>query len=584
MNFFKNFLSSCLGTVAGLFVCIFLIIAIISASSGSDSAVVESGSVLRLRLDIPLTELEAEDPLAGLIPGAAEQSAGLLQLLEAIRKAAADDHIEGIYLNTSSLPAGMAAVEEIREALAEFRAGGKWVVAYADDYSERAYLLASVADEVYLNPHGMVEFNGLASEVMFFKRALDKLEINAQVFRVGEFKSAVEPFIREDLSPENRRQITELLQGLEVGMISRISQSRGIDSARLRQISKNMLVRNAAQAVEYKLVDSLLYEDQVHGALRKRLGLDEDDRIPFLKYDDFRNTYKTGEDGKANEIAVIVADGEIMPGKGDAGVVGSSTIAEAFRRARKSEKVKAVVLRINSPGGSFTASDDMWREISLTAAKKPVIASMSDVAASGGYYLAMACDTIVARPGTITGSIGVFSVIFDLSGFLGNKLGITSQEVKTGAVGNPTVTRPLTDLEKSIFQTQTDEVYGIFTRKAAEGRHMNEEDLKKVAGGRVWTGDQAHGHGLVDVLGGFDEAVKIAAEAAAVGEDYHLDFYPKPKTILERLVEAGESQVWSDDPVGRLAGPEEKLLLQQWNRLQRYSGVQARMPFEFRVY
>ena len=583
MNFFKTFLSSCLGTVAALFLCLILFIALIAISSSPESAPIESGSVLRLRLDLPLTEIEVEDPLAGVIPGAAEQSAGLLQLVEAIRKAAEDDHIEGIYLNTSSLPAGMAAVEEIREALSGFKAGGKWIIAYADDYSERAYLLASVADEVFLNPHGMVEFNGLASEVMFFKRALDKLEINAQVFRVGEFKSAVEPFLREDLSPENRRQITELLYGLEAGMISKVSQSRGIDTAQLGQISRNMLVRNAAQAVEFNLVDSLLYEDQVHDALRKRLGLDKDDRIPFLKYDDFRSSYQTGADGKANEIAVIVADGEIMPGKGDAGVVGSSTMAEAFRRARKSEKVKAVVLRINSPGGSFTASDDMWREITLTAKEKPVIASMSDVAASGGYYLAMACDTIVARPGTITGSIGVFSVIFDLSGFLGNKLGITSQEVKTGQVGNLTVTRPLTDLEKSIFQTQTEEVYGIFTRKAAEGRHMREEDLRKVAGGRVWTGDQAQSHGLVDVLGGFEEAVRIAAVKAGVVEDYHLDFYPKPKTVLERLVEAGESQVWSDDPIGRLAGPEEKVLLQQWRRLQRYSGVQARMPFEFNI-
>ena len=286
-----------------------------------------------------------------------------------------------------------------------------------------------------------------------------------------------------------------------------------------------------------------------------------------------------------SEIAVIVADGSIMPGKADNGVVGSKTINDALRRARTSDRVKAVVLRINSPGGSFTASDDMWREIQLTSKEKPVIASMSDYAASGGYFLAMACDTIVARPTTITGSIGVFSVLFDISGLLNNKIGITTEEVKTGDFGNMfTMTRPLTVEEKSIWQNQTERVYKIFTGKAASGRNMKVEDLEKIASGRVWTGSQALENHLVDMLGGMNDAVNVAAQAAAVGDDYKLRFYPKPKTFLEKLMTGAEMEVFSTDPLEKLTGPEEKILLRQWKRFQEYGGVQARMPVEFNIH
>lgn len=586
MNFFKTFLASCLGAFVGLLVICFFLIVLVSALSSSDEVTeIADGSVLRLRLDGPISELEVEDPLAGLIPGSDSESTGLIQLAEAIRKAGEDDRIKGILLQLSDIPVGMASMEELQEAISDFRKSGKWVLAFSEGFTERAYLLASSADEVYLNPNGMLEFNGLATEVMFFKRALDKLEINPQVFRVGEFKSAVEPFLREDLSEENRRQLQELLSSIYRQVITRVAENRSLDTGRVREIADKMLIRNAAQALSHGLVDSLLYEDQVHDVIRRRMGLAEGDRIPFVRYDKFRKTYDAGSDGKANEIAVIVADGEIMPGKGDNGVVGSSTMVESLRSARKSDRVKAVVLRINSPGGSFNASDDMWREIRLTAEEKPVIASMSDVAASGGYYLAMACDSIVARPNTITGSIGVFSVVFDLSGFLGNKLGITSGEVKTGEIGSLyTVTRPLTENEKSIFQTQTDEVYEIFTGKAAEGRRMKHDDLKKVASGRVWSGIQAHERGLVDILGGFQDAIQIAAEKAGVDKDYHLGFYPKPRTLLEKIMEESEREASVQDLVERLASPEEKILLNQWRKIRSYSGLQARMPYSFTIY
>lgn len=585
MNFFKNLLSSCLGTILALVVTAILgIFILISISEASEEVAVDADSVLHLRLNVPVAEQEVEDPIAGLLPDGPELTVGLLQLKETLSRAKNDPKIKGILLQTEMIGAGPATIEELRNSLKDFRKSGKWVIAWAGAYTESSYFLSSAADRVYLNPNGMVEFNGLSAEVMFFKKMFDKLEIKPEVFRVGEFKSAVEPFLREDLSEENALQLNAMLSSVLTEMINGIAADRNIPAERLREISDKMLVRNADLAVTHGLVDSLLYEDGLHQVIRKRLGLKKDERISFVKYTEYRKSDKSESDRKEGEISVIVADGTIMPGKADNGVVGSTTIVEALRRARKSDRVKAVVLRINSPGGSYTASDDMWREIILTSTEKPVIASMSDYAASGGYYLAMACDTIVARPTTITGSIGIFSVLFDLSGFLGNKIGLTTEEVKTGETGNLfTFFRPLNEMEKSIWQTQTDEIYEIFTRKAAEGRGMTHDDLKKIASGRVWTGTQAKENGLVDVLGGLDDAVQIAAKAGGI-KDYQIRYYPRPKTLLEKILETGEKEILvPKDAITDLAGPSEKLLIRQWNKLKEYGGVQARMPIEFRI-
>ena len=585
MSFLKNLLSSCLGTMLALVITAILgIFILISISSASEETTVDDNSVLHLRLNVPLAEQEVEDPIAGLLPDGPDLTVGLLQLKETISRAKNGPKIKGILLQTEMIGAGPATIEELRNSLKDFRKSGKWVISWGGAYTESSYFLSSAADRVYLNPNGMVEFNGLSAEVMFFKKMFDKLEIKPEVFRVGEFKSAVEPFLREDLSDENELQLNAMLSSVLNEMINGIAEDRSISAEKLKEISDKMLVRNADLAVTHGLVDSLLYEDGLHMEIRKRLGLKKDERISFVKYTEYAKSDKQEKDRKEGEISVIVADGTIMPGKADNGVVGSTTIVEALRRARKSDRVKAVVLRINSPGGSYNASDDMWREIVLTSTEKPVIASMSDYAASGGYYLAMACDTIVARPTTITGSIGIFSVLFDLSGFLGNKIGLTTEEVKTGETGNLfTFFRPLNETEKSIWQTQTDEIYEIFTRKAAEGRGMSHEDLKKIASGRVWTGTQAKENGLVDVLGGLDEAIQIAAKAGAV-EDYQIRYYPRPKTLLEKIVETGEKEIFTPkDPMLDLVGPSEKVLIHQWNKLKEYGGAQARMPFEFRL-
>lgn len=589
MNFFKTFLASCLGSLVALIALVFILTmlmvgAVAGLVGGADEQVIVSDkSVLHLNLDVQVTEQQAENPFAGLpFPGAEPSTVGLLPLKQAIENAKTDSKIEGIFLNVSYPMTGFATLEEIRQSILDFRKSGKWVVAYADAMSEGAYYVASAADKVYLNPEGDVEFNGLAVEVTFFKKMFDKLEIKPEIFRVGQFKSAVEPFMLEKMSPENKLQLTEMINSIYDHVLTRVSDARGMEKAKLKEISDKMLVRNARLSVEHGLVDSLLYYDQVLDELRGRLDLKDNAKVKFIKYNKYRKSYTESTAVAANEVAVIVADGTIMMGTGDQGVIGGEAFSSEIRRARENDKVKAIVIRINSPGGSFVASDIMWREVNLAAQKKPVIASMGDYAASGGYYLAMACDTIVAQPHTITGSIGIFSVLFDASGLLNNKLGITFDDVKTGEYGDMvTISRPLTDAEKNVWQTRTEEIYETFTRKASEGRNMTQDDVKQVASGRVWTGTQAKERKLVDVLGNYNDAIEIAAKAAGVANDYKVRLYPRQKPFFEEFMEGIEEN-------SRVSAIKEELgsnyiYYQYWQEVKTLNGVQARMPFDLNI-
>lgn len=588
MNFFKTFLASCLGSLTALvalfiimiFVFAGIVAGIVGNASSGEKVIVSDNSVLYLNLDAQITEQQAENPLAGLpIPGGDVSNIGLLQLKQTIKNAKTDSKIKGIYISVSMPAAGFATLEEIRQSLLDFREEGKWVVAYSDAYSESAYYLASAADKVYLNPEGEVEFNGLVAEVTFFKKMFDKLEIKPEIFRVGEFKSAVEPFMVEKMSAENKLQLSEMINSVYDRVLTSVSESRGISKEKLEEISDKMLVRNAQLSVEHGLVDSLLYYDQVLAELRGRLEIKENSKIKFIKYNKYRKSEASDFSSTSNEIAVIVADGTIMPGSSSEGVIGGDAFAAEVRKARENDKVKAIVIRINSPGGSFVASDVMWREITLASEVKPVIASMSDYAASGGYYLAMGCDTIVAQPHTITGSIGIFSVLFDASGLLSNKLGITSDEVKTGEYGEMvTISRPLTTAEKNVWQTRTEEIYETFTSKAAQGRGMPQADLKKVASGRVWTGTQAKDRGLVDVLGYFNDAVEIAAEKAGIANNYKVKLYPQKKPFFQEFMETLEEN--SRTKAIKEEMGDHYIYYQYWQRVKSYNGVQARMPFE----
>lgn len=585
MTFGRAFFSSCLGALAALvvffFLSIFLIGSMIAGFSEDKQVVLQDNSVLHLELDAQITEMQQENPLAGLpLPGGDVRKIGLLQLKQAIDHARDDDKIRGIYLEVSQPMAGFSSLEEIRQSLLEFRESGKWVIAYNAMMSEGAYYLSSAADKVYLYPEGEMEFNGLTVTVGFYKKLLDKLAIHPQIFRVGEFKSAVEPFLREEMSEENRLQLSALANDIYSHMLSEISETRGIEKQRLEEISDQMLVRNANAAVELGLVDSLLYRDQLIAKLKDRLDLEEDKDVNFVKYNHYRKSFSTYKSSD-NEVAVIVADGTIMPGDGNQNdqVIGADKFMEEIRKAREDDGVKAIVLRVNSPGGEFKASDMLWRELKLASEAKPLIASMSDYAASGGYYLSMVCDTIVAQPQTITGSIGIFGIMLDMSDFFGDKLGITFDEVRTGEYGDTyTVTRPLTEAERKIIQKNLDEYYATFTRKAAEGRDVEQQAIEEVASGRVWTGQQALEHNLVDVLGGFDDAVKIAAEKAGVSDDYKVRFYPQPQDFLQELLtnlqENAEARAMGQE-LGEL-----RYWYKHIQKIQQYHGAQARMPFE----
>ena len=587
MSFGKAFLSSCLGALTAMivffFLSIFLIGGIISGMSDDKQVVVEDNSVLHLELDAQFNELQQENPFAGLpVPGGEVRKIGLLNLKQVIKHAKDDDKIEGIYLDVSQPSAGFSTLEEIRQSLIDFRESGKWVVAYNETMSEGAYYLSSVADDVYLNPHGEVEFNGLTITIGFYKKLLDKLQVHPQIFRVGEFKSAVEPFLMEKMSAENRLQLDELANSIYDHMLGKISESRKIDKQRLEEISDKMLVTNTQATVDLGLVDSLLYRDQFLGVLRDRINLGDDEEIKFINYNRYRKSFSTYKSSK-NEIAVIVAEGTIMPGDGNENdeIIGADKFVEEIRKAREDDDIKAIVLRVNSPGGEFKASDMMWREIGLASDAKPVIASMSDYAASGGYYLAMNCDTIVAQPHTITGTIGIFGIMFDMSDFLGDKLGITFDEVRTGEFGDTyTVTRPLTQTEKNFIQKNLDEYYEIFTTKAAEGRDVAHAEIQKVASGRVWTGEQAQDRQLVDVLGGFDDAVKIAAESAGVSDDYKVRFYPAPKNFLEELLANFEENTEARAMKQQLG--DMHYWYKHVQKIRQYQGAQARMPFELK--
>jgi protease-4 len=581
MSFFKSFFAALLALIVFTVIIFFLLIGWVGSLATKEQVTVKENSVLHLKLDAQINELQQENPLEGLpLPTGDAEQIGLLQLKQAIDHASKDSNIKGIYLEVSYPSTGFSTLEEIRKSLIDFRKSGKWVVAYNEVMSEGAYYLSTAADKIYLNPQGEIEFNGLSIEISFFKKLFDKLEIKPEIFRVGEFKSAVEPFILEKMSSENRLQLNELANGIYDHLLQDISEARKIPLDKLTEISDKMLIRNAKMAKEFGLVDELYYLDEFHDHIRERLNIGKEKKINFVKYSRYRKSYSAYQNSK-NEIAVIVAEGNIVPGDGDQQTIGGNAYVEEITKAAKDDDIKAIVLRINSPGGEFRASDMIWRAVQEARKKKPVIASMSDYAASGGYYLAMGCDTIVAEPSTITGSIGIFGMMFDMSGFLGNKLGITFDEVKTGDFGEMyTVTRPLTEAEKNFWQKSLDEHYETFTGKAAEGRKVSIDDIKKVASGRVWTGAQATTHHLVDINGGFDDAVKIAAEKAGVKEDYKLRFYPKQKSFLEQWMSESEEGAKTKALKSELG--EYYIWYQQFQKIKTYQGAQARMPFELK--
>ena len=583
-----QFVKYSLATVFGLFLFVIvslLLLAGVGAAMGSADEVydLKDNSVLRLDLNRPIVENASteENPFAALtdIYFAPPENLGLIQVLSALERAKVDPKIKGIYLDASFPIAGYAQLSEIREAIQKFQKSGKFVYAYANSYTEKGYYVSSVADKTYLNPNGLLDFNGISVQYTFYKKALDKLEIEPLVFRVGTYKSAVEPFIREDMSEENKAQTSSFLQSINTYIFDKIARSKNIPVRKLDQIADSLQAFEPSNAEKLGMVKQG-YWDEFEALLKKASG--EKEKVIYVSVNNYLKAKNPIDEVEGKDrIAVLVAEGEISGTRASEGNIGSDDFVKELKRLRESKSVKAIVLRIDSPGGSSLASDIMWREIELTKKVKPIISSMSNYAASGGYYIATPASYIFAEPSTITGSIGVFGMIPYTGKMLENKLGLTFDRVATNKFSVMSMNRKMTKDEFAIVQEEVDTIYGTFLNRVAAGRKMKLEKVNQIARGRVWTGKDAKEIGLVDELGGLKNAIAYAAKQAGIKEPKVL-YYPLRKEdkwldLFEQFEEENNASVKS---------PSIKLpveLLNYYNQLKALEnkmGIQARLPFD----
>lgn len=584
-QFFKFVFASMFGVFLSLVLFIILFSALIFGVLDSNNEKVEitENTILHLNLNYPIVERTEDNPLNDLDlgPFKSQKSIGLNDILKSITYAANDNNINGIYLDATYLMAGMATTEEIRNALLKFKKSGKFIIAYSEVYSQKAYYLASVADKIYLNPQGALELKGLSSNNMFFKGALDKLEIEAQVIKVGTFKSAVEPFILDKMSDANRLQITSLLHAVYTNFVSKIAESRKLNPDSVKSIAYNLKVRSPQDALRYKLVDGLKYKDEVLDELKAKCKIAKDKNLSTVSVQDYAGTVTAVNEDVNDKIAVIYANGEINGGEGDENSIGSEAISRSLRKARLDEKVKAVVLRVNSPGGSALASDVIWREVLLTKKAKPIIVSMGDYAASGGYYIACAADSIIAEPNTITGSIGVFAIIPNMKGFFNNKLGLTFDGVKVGEYSDlGDVSRPLSPAEKMILQNEVNRIYSDFTLRVAQGRKISQANVDSIGQGRVWTGSQALKLKLVDKLGHLDDAIASAARKAKLKE-YRLVAYPEQKTGIFSFLDKSSDKIKQSIIKTELG--DNYIYYNKLKQATTQHGIFTKLPIEFGI-
>jgi len=561
---------------------LFVFVGIISISSTEKAVSIQDNTVLHLKLSGQIVEREIDDPFVSIgIPGGGPREMGLKEIKEAIQHAKSDDNIKGIYLEPKFFMAGISTVEELRKELKDFKSSGKFIFSYAQYYTERAYYLASVSDEMYITPgYGMLEFNGLSAEYTFFKGMFEKVGIQPQIFRVGEYKSAVEPLIRTDLSDENKEQIMSFVNSIYDHMLQEIADSRDMTIEEVRAISYSMLARNTEDAVNLGLIDGEKYANEFTAILKGKLSLEDDDDVEMVSYRKYNKSYHDSKYLK-DRIAVIVGEGSIITGQAENKMIGSDSYAKLLKNARENDKVKAVVIRINSGGGSPLASDIIWKEIKLTSEKKPVVASIADVAASGGYYIVMACDKVYALPTSITGSIGIFGILFNAQELFQEKLGITFDNISTGEFSDMyTMTRPLNSIEREIIQKDIERAYDIFTSKAAADRNMSIDELLNVASGRVYSGYEALENGLIDEFGTLDDAIKAAAELAEVDE-YSVNYYPRQKTFLEQIMADLGTEIQSRYMKVKLG--DLYPYFEQIKELNTLKGVQARMLYDIRL-
>jgi len=550
----------------------------------TSSKKVETGSnaVLVLDLSQAFHEQKQDNPLSDFGSDDQHDVPGLYDVVRLLAHAKKDSSVKGIYIKCGENNNGFATSEEIRSALNDFKKSGKFIYAYADMIPQKAYYVASTADKIYCNRQGGVDWKGFAIEETFLKEALNKLEIEPQIFYAGKFKSATEPLREEKMTDANRLQLTELLNDLFNRLLYSTAKARDLDTATLRKCVNEHLIKFAADALQYKLVDGLKYDDEVKDEIKGRLKIDRYETInfvPIAKYADAVN-YKL--DGK-DKIALIYAEGDIVDGRGDNGQIGGSTYRGYIRRARLDKDIKAIVIRINSGGGSSMASENMWREITIARKEKPVILSFGDVAASGGYYMSCNADSIFAEPNTITGSIGVFSILPNMQKFFKNKLGVTFDGVKTAPDADAlSISKPLTDMQKRFFQSEVDSIYHTFKTRVADGRKIDIGYVDSIAQGRVWLGKKGLQLGLVDRLGGLQDAVDCAARLAKTS-DYRLREYPEPKNFLDMILSHYKKSV-SIKAIKEELGEDGYRTYNSLKKVKEMVGkTQARLPFDFTI-
>ena len=576
-----------MATITGIAICGFVLafigimtLAGIMATSSSET-VVRSNSVFVLDLEGVVTERYLSSPIDQFL-GEQMSTHGLDDILASIRKAETNSNIKGIYLNAGILDCSYASLQEIRNALVNFKKSGKFLIAYSDAYTQGGYYIASAADKIIVNPAGSLSWHGLAAESMFYKDLLEKLGIKMQVFRVGTYKSAVEPFVCTEMSPANREQTQAFVNSIWQGIVADVAESRHISADTLNSLAdRNMDFQPAETYVATGLADTLMYKDEVLAYLKSLTGMENTDNLRTLSLDEMANVPDSPKSKSKNVIAIYYAFGEIDNAASYDEGINSEKMAKDLRELRKDERIKAVVLRVNSPGGSAYGSEQIWREVSLLNAEKPVVVSMGDYAASGGYYISCAASRIVAEPATLTGSIGIFGLVPDASRLLKDKLGLRFDGVKTNRLADlGNIGRPMNEEEGALMQNMVNNGYELFTKRCAEGRGMPADSIKKIAEGRVWTGEMAKELNLVDDLGGIDTAIEIAAEMSGT-TDFNTVSYPEKENFLTYLMDTGTDRYIN----GKLQSAFGEFYngAQLLKHIDKADRLQARMPFDLRI-